>query len=238
MLWPDPARPAPADARTHYDSCASCRHFFQSQAALGVRLKGLKRPPAPAALRRSIERLLTAERLPTRWSVRRVAWLAAGLAAAALAIAIGLNSSGPDLARPFAMQAVRPAAPGASISSTSFQEVEGWLRLRTGMAVRLPEIPEADLEGGRVVEVEGVTTGAAVYDVGGISLIYFAVPALEISGTALDVAAGIVLGSAEGVEVAVWSEPGGIRAVAASMSRADLRAVAADCRNKAFRSAL
>ena len=170
--------------------------------------------------------------------MHRVAWLGVGLVAAAFAIAVGLNSSGPSFTRPFALQAGRPVAAAASFSSASFQEVEAWLRLRTGTALRLPEIPEADLEGGRVVEMDGVLTAVAVYNLRGTSLTYFAVPASEVSGTPLDVAAGIVAGSAQGVEVAVWSEPGGIRALAASMSRSDLRSVAADCRNKAIRSAL
>jgi hypothetical protein len=43
----------------------------------------------------------------------------------------------------------------------------------------------------------------------------------------------IRMGTDDGVEVAVWREPRGVRAVAAAMPRADVMAVATECRTKA-----
>ncbi len=232
-LWPDPSLPALAQAREHYDRCEACQTFFRNQAALGERLAHLTRPGAPDALRARIVARVAAERRAVR---RRAGWAGVALAAAAaLAITIGLRAPGDDdIAVPFVAQATRALPPANVFRSTQVGQVEEWLQNQIGDEVHVPDISDATILGGRVVELDGVPGVAAVYDYHGMPLTYFAVSTDEMAGRRMDIEAGIRLAAAQGYEVAIWAETSGLRAVAAQMPRAHVQAVAKECRDKAM----
>ena len=232
-LWPDPSLPALAEARDHYERCEDCRMFFRSQAALGERFAHLTRPGAPDTLRARVVARVAAERIARR---RRAGWVGVALAAAAaLALAFGLRAPGDDdLAVPFVAQATRALPPANTYRSTELDHVEDWLQTQIADEIHIPDISDATILGGRVVNVDGVPGVAAVYDYHGMPLTYFAVSADEMGGLRMDVEAGIQSAAAQGYEVAIWVENGGLRAVAAPMPRAELHAVAKECRDKAL----
>lgn len=232
-LWPDPSLPALAEAREHYDRCEACRAFFRNQAALGERLAHLTRPGAPDALRARVVAGVAAGRSARP---RRAIWVGVILAAAAaLAIAVGLRAPGDDdLAVPFVAQATRALPPANVFRSTQVSQVEEWLQNQIGDEIHVPDISDATILGGRVVDVDGVPGVAAVYEYHGLPLTYFAVSTDEMAGRRMDIEAGIQSAAAQGYEVAIWAESGGLRAVAAPMPRAHLQAVAKECRDKAM----
>ncbi len=232
-LWPEPSLPALTEARDHYERCADCRAFFRGQTALGERLAHLTRPGAPDALRHRVVVAVAAERRVRR---RLAGWVASTLAvAAAVAIAIGLRAPGDDaLAIPFVAQATHALPPANTFRSTQLAQVEDWLQGQMGDEIHVPDISDATILGGRVVDVDGVPGVAAVYDYDGMPLTYFAVSTDEMGGLRMDVESGIQSAAAQGYEVAIWAESGGLRAVAAQMPRAELHAVAKECRDKAI----
>lgn len=232
-LWPDPTGPAPVEARQHFDECLACQRFFTVQQALGRRLERLRKITVPDHLRERVRAAIAAER-PAQ---RRGWWVAAGLAAAAtLAIGIGLRGpGGDDLAMPFVAEAARVLTPPATFQSSDASEIESWLQVQVGTEVQLPDIADATLMGGRVVNVAGIRTPAAVYDLRGTPLTYFAVPSAEVAGFSASPGSDLMAASADGFEVMVWGEPNGLRAVAARMPRAEIRTIADECRTKALR---
>ena len=139
------------------------------------------------------------------------------------------------MAMPFVTEAARVLTPAASFRSNEFAEVEAWLASNVGSPVRLPDITDATLMGGRVVSMNGVPTAAAVYEFHGMPLTYFALPTSGVAGREIETDDGIVELAAEGYEVAMWGEPEGVRAVVAPMPRDEVRAVAVECRNKALK---
>lgn len=236
-LWPDPARPAAHDAREHYDGCIACQRFFAGQRALGSRLSSLRQGTAPAGLRQRILNAIEADRpaAPSRHRAR-LWWGGTGLAAAAaLAVALGIRGPGTtELAMPFVTEAARALTRAATFRSADPTEVAGWLAHHVGRPVDVPEIRDARLMGGRVVNVAGSPTAAAIYELHGMPLTYFALGSSEVVGLRMTPGSDIMSAAAEGYEVAVWSEPTGLRALAAPMPRRELKAVAAECRNKAL----
>lgn len=234
LLWPDPAAPAPADARRHYDGCGGCRRFFAEQQQLGTRLTGLPRPPAPPTLRARVRQAIERETPASRFQPRPVWWAAAGLAAAAaLAIAVGLGS-GPradDPAAPFVAH-LEPRT--LAIASADHEAVEAWLAAQLQRPVELPAITQARLRGARIVQVDGMTSAAAVYEMHGSALTYFVMPGFRVAGLEITPEMEIRTTRSDGYHVAIWGEADGARALAAAMAREEVTAIATECRMKAL----
>lgn len=230
-VWPGPGvGPAPAEARAHVEQCPACRRFFETQAALGRRLTAVSSQNAPAGLRERVRAALADEVQAGRPLGRRRWWAVGGLAAAAaVALMIGLSSPAGDLAEPFAEQGTEIA-----FASDDFGAVERWLASRLGRPVSLPAITDAQLEGARIVTLEGRAAAAAVYRLHGDLLTYFALPDFTVSGERVMPEHEIRTATAGPYEVAVWGELDGARAVMAQMSRDEVIAIAAECRTKAL----
>lgn len=240
LLWPDPDAPLDAsearEALAHYRQCAACRQFFGVQRALGARLRRLGRPVrAPDGLREgTLARLHT----DTARRRRRTRWMAgSGTALLAAAATLFVLLREPPMPQPVAgplVEELRAAAPaGDALVSSEITDVERWLAERVGYAVVVPEIAGARLEGGRVARLDGRPVAVAIYAMHGMPLSYFALPSRDIMGRT--VRADQPMGaSADGYEVAVWTERGQARAIVAQMRRDDVMAIAEECREKAL----
>lgn len=237
-LWPDPAGAAQPEARAHFEACPECQQFFRVQAALSDRLDRLDRVGAPATLRARL-RGSAVGRKPRRRPLRAGLSVLALAAVAVLAVILGRRGTGDmDLAMPFATEARREMAAGEMFRSSDPTAVATWLADEIGRPVLIPDITGASVAGGRVVDMDGMRTAAVLYEMHGMPLTYFDVPAHHMAGRDLSNETGIRMAGVEGYVVAVWSERQGVRAVAAPMPEEDMRAVAEECKNKATMRAL
>jgi anti-sigma factor RsiW len=117
------------------------------------------------------------------------------------------------------------------IESSDRITVRQWLATHIGFPVEFPDISGAVLVGARLVDWRGAPSAAIVYDYHGLPLTYFALPRQGSAGRW--VGEGIVALSTDGYGVALWTEQGNPRAVAAPMDSREVRAIAEECRRKA-----
>ncbi|MFQ6045386.1 MAG: hypothetical protein ACE5PT_03370 [Gemmatimonadales bacterium] len=241
VLWPKPGPRAtgrPADrALLHYAECEACQRFFRHQQALEDRLRqvgeGVTVPPSLAGrVGTLVERQAIRERRSR--TGRRLSFLglgAAGLAAAAalLVLLVGPSDRGSDMARELVAQTQAMLGEATGHTSSDLGETEFWLQSQVQYPVELPAISGAYLVGGRVARMGDTRTAAAVYLLHGKPLAYFALPSPEALGKGVGTDR-VEAVSRNGYEVAMWVEPGGARAVVASMPRDHVVGVAEECR--------
>jgi anti-sigma factor RsiW len=148
---------------------------------------------------------------------------------------VASNDSTLQLVQPLAREAHIGLARPTSIESTDTTVLRAWLEHEVGYAVAIPSISEAEVVGATVAEMDGVRGAAVVYRYRGSALTYFDLPAAEPSRSWTG-RAPVTSASADGYQVALWTEDGGARAVAAPMPRAEVVKVAKECREKAARA--
>ena len=94
-------------------------------------------------------------------------------------------------------------------------------------------ISGAVLVGARVASFgEGEKSAAVVYLSRGMPVTYFALPSDMVLGKRLR-SDRVTAATADGYEVALWTEKGRARAIAAPMSRDEVVQIAEECRSKA-----
>jgi anti-sigma factor RsiW len=235
LLWPDPANPASATARAHFDRCPDCQRFFALDRELEARLARLPRSEAPPELRTRVAAAIARER--RRRATRRWTAVAVLATAAVLALATGLRMRPPvpRIAPPFVARVTEPRAAVMTLASANAAEVETWLAERLGAPVTVPGIAEATLMGGGMTDVAGHPAAVAFYEMHGMPLTYFALREIRLDDQELGIADMLTDGD-QGYEVAVWRETDGLRAVAAPMPRETVRQVADECRRRSTRT--
>ncbi len=248
-LWPEPgprpATPEFAEAFAHVEGCAACREFFATQQVLSRRLRRLSSAQAPHALRQRVERAIAQEAAQARGPRRKSAWVAGGgvLVAAAAALVLMLNSPEiPDrVARPLVEHASRPVleeplqTTDAFTTTSDRRALYQWFAARVDYSVDIPQIDDATLLGGRVVDLGGQRVAAISYMYRDHPVTYYALSSGEIMGSQVDWDK-IVAQSADGYELALWQEGGLARAVVATLPRDDVMRFAEECRAKALRT--
>lgn len=248
-LWPEadqrPATSGLAEALTHVERCAACQEFFATQRVLGQRLRRLRATEAPQALRQRVERAIAQEAARIRGPRRTGAWVAGAgaliAAAAALVFMVSLPEIPDRVAGPLVEHASRPI-PDESLQATdAFKTTSDrralyqWFAERIDYSVDVPQIDDAQLLGGRVVELDGQRVAAVLYRYSDHPVTYYSLSAGEIMGSRVDWAK-IVARSADGYELALWQEGGLARAVVAALPRSDVMRFAEECRAKALRA--
>jgi anti-sigma factor RsiW len=239
-LGPDPeahsTSPELAEAYTHYASCVGCRRYFGFQDRLAHRLHQLPGPgQTPPTLRARVHEALAHE--DTRVRRRRVRLFAGGgsmlaVAAATIFALAVLPGSARQVVLPLAQEARIGLAKPAAITSSDTAALREWLDAEVGYAVEIPAISEAELKGAAVTEVDGVRGAAVVYEYHGMPLTYFDLPS-DRAFTTLVRDGSLRSAAADGYELAIWTQQGGTRAVAAPMPRREVVKVANECREKA-----
>lgn len=154
--------PVPAPAREHLERCVACQEYAQDGERLRKEIRMLAETErAPRELREQVqsmfdERTSIKERRPRLW---------AGVAAAIVLLA--LTSYGlkwyyterplkPDrLAREFISDHLNYLPGKEEIVSNSARDVAQWFQGRVDFPVRVPQLPDADLEGARVCQITG-----------------------------------------------------------------------------------
>jgi hypothetical protein len=229
-LWPDPAQPGgPADARAHYEICRSCQQFFVRDRRLGERLARLPHPAAPEVLQARVGTRLRHARRPT------AAWIGVGAVALAAAVTIAVLGRGDgmaDMAAPFATAARATDSAGLAMPTDSPGALASWFASTGAGDVAVPAIAGAELVGGTVEMIHGRPAAVVLYRMHGDRLAYFAMP--DSAAPSANLGTEIAMTEDRGMQVALWREPGGVRAVAAAMPESDIMAVATECRNQAI----
>jgi len=247
ILGPEPRELATGEqqeqADAHRASCDACRRYYGAQRALSQRLRrlsaaALQAPPWLAArVRTSLEdetaRLVRQRRLRLFAGSATVALAAA----AALLLFVGVPDTSQRVASPLARAAQAGLASPVSIASSDTAILRAWLQHEVGYTVEIPNISDADLVGAGVTEMDGVRGAAVVFEYHGQSLTYFDLPSTGLPG-GWPQSGVLASASADGYEVAVWTQEGGARAVAAPMPRQTVVDVANECRRKAVESGL
>ena len=221
----------------HIGSCEACQAFYAARNAAQDRLAhllaDLRRVSAPSHLRSRISSALEAEvaGIPVRG--RRWPW--AGLLAAAAAItllAITQLPNGDALAAPLANAARTELEHTTMVGTANLAEAEAWLEREMGHRIAIPDIANAVLVGARISDIGGQRSAAAVYLSRGMPVTYFAMPTGEVMGRRVD-PNSITAGTSGNYEVALWTEHGHTRAIAAPMTRVEIVEMANECRSKA-----
>ena len=214
------------------------QEYFDYHPALGRRLDRLAATARTAPPHLEVRIRETLARESARPSRRhRVGLFAAGgatLAAATVVLALLGKPAGESLAPPLAREARLGLAKVVAIESSDTAALVEWLQSEVGYQVDIPAISHAELVGATVAELGDVRGAAVVYEYRGTPLTYFALPAWDVLGQ--PVPDGLTATAANGYEVALWTEQGAARAVAASMPRQAVLQVAEECRGKAVGS--
>lgn len=227
-LGPRPHMDVTDAALNHLASCHSCRKFYAAQTALVRRLTRLASTPAPAPLRAKIIAAMDSRlRARHRWK------LGAALTAAAVVMLLATPRFANERAfDPLADVARSQLAETTMLETGEISEAEEWLAREIGYAVVVPDIEDAVLIGARVSDVGDQKSAVAVYLSRGMPVTYFALPSGEVMGQRVR-DRGVVARSSDGYTVAVWTEHGQTRALAAPLGRSQLIKMAEECRSKA-----
>ena len=210
----------------HVAQCTGCTAFYAEQTAIADRLGALPSLAAPRPLRGAITRSIQKESgwQPWLWAVPLAA------AASLVLLAVTQFSSGDALARPLAEAAQLESE--LTIATAVRPDIEAWLERTMGYRIEIPDIQDAALVGARVADIGGQRSAAVVYMTRGMPLTYFALPTDEVMGHKVSHRT-VVAGRSAGYEVALWTEQGRARAVAAPLPRSEIMAIANECRSKA-----
>jgi len=223
-LWPDPETAVAGPAREHYQIFGWCHQFFARQRHLGRRLAAVHSVDAPARLRARLGLRLTEAGRPQR---RRL-WTVAAVAAAVLITGLVLRPADPAAA--FAPAASHLAGMPMNGDTTDRQTASAWLSERLAGPLALPDIPGAAFMGAELLNVHGSTWAGARYRLQGMTLAYFARPVVGMEPDST-----MRFGQSGGWVVAIWTERGGMRALAGGppLTRDEILALASDCRARA-----
>jgi anti-sigma factor RsiW len=215
----------------HLGSCGECQAFYAAQTRLATRLADLRRTTAPEHLRAEISAALSHSQAPRRG--RRWGWLAVAVTATAFAV-VGHQQSrtGDVLAAPLARIARSQLELSTSVNATDIRVVEKWIERQIGYRVEVPDIANASLVGARISNVGGQKSALVVYLSRGMPVTYFALPTSTVMGRPVS-EQSVLAGRSDGYEVAMWTERGKARAIAAPMTRPEVLEIAQECRSKA-----
>lgn len=148
-------------AEEHLSACPECQAFVRDSEWLrGLARQAAEAECAPQTLRARVEALL--EGVPAAVSRRRLRFAAV---AAAVLLALGIlgfarfyrqrDPSPNRLAEEFIEDHLNYLPGREQIVSASRREVEKWFEGKTDFPVRIPDIPSAALEDGRVCDISG-----------------------------------------------------------------------------------
>lgn len=222
-------------AFAHYENCGACQSFYQIQSALSLRLRAASTAKASNALRDAVLARAVTEATPGVSSLSRPKrpWRIVGsllAAAATVAIWFGVTQPASDSITPAFATAVQASQPQNVLESSEPASLLAWFVEAEVPAFEIPDIADAVLQRGRIIEIEGQRAAAIDFDRGGVELTYVMAPVDQwLAALRRD---GIRSGSSLGVQIAAWEEAGTARAVLASIPTAELLEVAEACKNK------
>gem|GEM_PF-5650991 len=234
--YPGPTRSTPEarEAFAHYETCPACKALFEDHRRLADSIRRVATTQrAPDYLRARILETIEAEQravVPTR--PKYGLWVSGAIVAAAAALTLWLGGTQPlppdQGVTPLIAALTTPDQP--LLQTTSAPPLASWFVDQQIRPFEIPDIDNADLVGGRVTQVRGITSPLIDFVQDGIPVTYVMVPDQELlRGLTAD---GILTISTGDYEVAAWLEDGTFRAVLSRMPREQLLLIAEQCKYK------
>jgi anti-sigma factor RsiW len=190
----------------------------------------------PARLRERVYAGLAADhiagRRPTfRWDLLGAA--GAGALATAAALAIWLAVPSPQRAvqaESWVDVAMNQVTGPALVQTNQPTFLRSWFESQAGYTIDVPNIPDATLKGGRLAYVSGIQGVAVEYEIGGQELTYLMVPQGNVMDMLAEAGDTLVTWSSRGLQMVMWKQGGGTRALVGPLPRKDLYDIADHCR--------
>ncbi len=168
-----------------------------------------------------------------RWDLIAAATGGAVLSAAA-ALALWLAVPTPPPAQQQAESWVDIAlnqVTGAGVMKTDQPaSLKSWFESQVNYTVDVPNIPAANLRGGRLAYLAGVQGVAVEYEIGGQDLTYLMVPEGNVLDMLVEQGDTLVAWSSRGYQIVMWTHGGGTRALVGSLPRKEINDIADHCR--------
>lgn len=120
---------------------------------------------------------------------------------------------------------------GGGVFETTEPSVLGtWLADQMNYQMEVPDIPEAQLKGGRLAYMAGVRGAAVEYDFNGVDLTYMIVPTGASIGRITALPDSMWTWSSRGYQIVMWRQGGTTRALVAPLPTDELYGIADHCR--------
>lgn len=257
LLWPDAGpravSPEVEAARRHLDGCEACRAFLDEMVETAEMVgRGAARPAAPGPVRERLFAALARERARVPRAASGAAgerklgeggrgtrgpagWWAAGILAGLLAVGAGLAVAGGEGGSVYDLGRVAEdhmrALYQEAVETDDPEAAERWLAARVPFAVRVPDLPDARLEGARLCFLDGRRRAVVRYRVSGRPVSYYVMADDRTRGGPPD--ATRFLEEAEaGYNVVAWRNRGLVHALVGDLPRERLGELARVCAEK------
>lgn len=223
-------------ARAHVATCTGCEIFLATQAQLAQRLRSLKTPDAPPALRAAVWGALDGEDRPgsvvSIFRRRVVPPLSVLALAATLTLLVFRGGSAPNPQIDFA------TLTATGIWESSDERTEGsdtaqlvvWFAAHYDYPVTIPDIPGGTVTGASVAAFEGNPSAAVSYDMSGTKLTYLVVQASHVRNRSITNGDGPYYMSDSGENAVLWGWEESARMLVGDLPAEDLMRIAERCR--------
>ncbi len=153
-------------------------------------------------------------------------------AAAALAIwlAVPTNPPAQQQAESWVDIALNQVTGAGVMKTDQPASLRSWFESQVNYTVDVPNIPAANLRGGRLAYLGGVQGVAVEYEIGGQDLTYLMVPVGNVLDMLVEQGDTLVAWSSRGYQIVMWKQGGGTRALIGSLPRKEINDIADHCR--------
>ncbi len=168
-----------------------------------------------------------------RWDLIAAATGGAFLsAAAALALWLGVPTTppAPQQAESWVDIALNQVTGAGVMKTDQPASLKSWFESQVNYTVDVPNIPTANLRGGRLAYLGGVQGVAVEYEIGGQDLTYLMVPEGNVLDMLVEQGDTLVAWSSRGYQIVMWNQGGGTRALVGSLPRKKISNIADHCR--------
>ena len=168
-----------------------------------------------------------------RWDLIAAATGGAFLsAAAALALWLAVPTSPPEQqqAESWVDIALNQVTGAGVMKTDQPASLRSWFESQVNYMVDVPNIPDANLRGGRLAYLGGVQGVAVEYEIGGQDLTYLMVPEGNVLDMLVEQGDTLVAWSSRGYQIVMWKQSGGTRALVGSLPRKEINDIADHCR--------
>ncbi len=108
--------------------------------------------------------------------------------------------------------------------------LKSWFESQVNYTVDVPNIPAANLRGGRLAYLGGVQGVAVEYEIAGQDLTYLMVPEGNVLDMLVEQEDTLVAWSSRGYQIVMWKQGGGTRALVGSLPTKEIHDIADHCR--------
>ncbi len=168
-----------------------------------------------------------------RWDLIAAATGGAFLSAAAalaLWLAVPTTPPAPQQAESWVDIALNQVTGAGVMKTDQPASLKSWFESQVNYTVDVPNIPAANLRGGRLAYLGGVQGVAVEYEIGGQDLTYLMVPEGNVLDMLVEQGDTLVAWSSRGYQIVMWKQGGGTRALVGSLPTKEISDIADHCR--------